>query len=193
MAEEIRKRITLLWDKREPVDNIFSFKFRIRNAGKREIKEIPVIVVFKDKNTKILGIKETLGVKGKEREINRVVDEANKYREEFIVPGWDPGETATFDVFTKDNKTPGLESFDIKLSGKKSVGIQWTEKKEIVASRRYILAAALTATVATVIVAAIAVSVQKFIGGGIVGSSVGILAVIGGILAVLIVFSKPLR
>lgn len=105
----------------------------------------------------------------------------------------DPDETATFDVFTKDNRTVGLESLIVELGDIKNRRIRWREKREIRPIWYILPWGVLTATVAAVVVAGIAVSVQKFIGGGIRGSLIGMLGAVIGISVVLAAFSKRLR
>jgi len=126
MDERIRRRIKVLCDNK-PTNNIFSFKFRIANTGKAHVERIPILVEFNDKDTEILDIKDTFEVKDKDRKIELFLDKTNKYQGKFIiVPGLDQGEVATFDVFTKDNKTAELSSFLIKLGEEKALGIHWT-------------------------------------------------------------------
>ncbi len=131
MDKRIRDRIKITYDG-QPVNNIFSFRFRIRNVGKAPIREIPITVEFNDKNVKILDIKANFESEDKVRDIELSLDDTKQNRGKFIVnPGLDKGEGGIFDVFTEGNKTADLSLFRIRL-GEGTLGIQWRyfKKKE---------------------------------------------------------------
>jgi len=133
MDKRIRDRIKITCDG-ESTNNIFSFRFRIRNTGKVPIKRIPIVVEFNDENVQILDIKGSFESKDKERNVELSLDDVKKNQGKFIInPGLDKGEEGVFDVFTKGNKTVALASLGIKL-GEEALGTQWRcfKKKKIV-------------------------------------------------------------
>lgn len=132
MDKRISSRIKVTCDGKL-TNNIFSFRFRVRNMGKVPIKRIPIVVEFNDENVQILDIKENFEHKDRVKKIELFLNDTKKNQGKFIItPGLEKGEEGTFDVFTKGNTTADLSSLVIKL-GEKTLGIQWRylEKKEI--------------------------------------------------------------
>lgn len=132
MDERMRDRIKITCDGK-PTNNIFSFRFRIRNRGKTPARRIPIVVEFNDKNVQILDIKGTFEPTNKVRSIELSLDDTKKNRATFVItPGLEKDEEVMFDVFTKDNETGEVGSFVIKL-GEETLGVQWrhAKKKEV--------------------------------------------------------------
>jgi len=162
MDERITHKTKITYDE-EPINNIFSFRFRIRNIGKVPVKRIPIIIEFNDENAQILDIKGYFEAKDREKSIEYSLNSSKRNRARFVIkPGLDKGEKGEFDIFTKDNKTADLTSLMIKL-GEETLGIHWRNAARGKTSGRALLISVLVATGITLIVAALA----KVVGVGI--------------------------
>jgi len=155
MDERITHKTKITYDE-EPINNIFSFRFRIRNIGKVPVKRIPIIIEFNDENAQVLDIKGYFEAKDREKSIEYSLNSSKRNRARFVIkPGLDKWEKGEFDIFTKDNKTADLTSLMIKL-GEETLGIHWRNAARGKTSGTELLISVLLATGITLIVAALA-------------------------------------
>lgn len=123
MDERIKNKVTLKYDG-TPIDNIFSFKVRVRNIGKVSVENIPIIFQFDDENVEIIDTKADFTPEDKVKTAEYVQDGSKKSQEKVVTkPGLDKNEEGIFEIFTIGNRNADLSSLKIMLG--EIQGVEW--------------------------------------------------------------------